>query len=67
MPDQEHTRPSSETRAEEERDAKVKAGADRTDGSTSETDDAKVDDDVAEHYEEMIELGADQKGEGRLP
>ena len=67
MPDHEHTRPSSETRAEEERDAKVKAGADRTDGSVSAADDAKVDEDVAEHYEEMIELGADQKGEGRLP
>ena len=26
-----------------------------------------VDDDVADHYEEMTELGAKDRGEGRLP
>lgn len=60
------TRPSSDTRAEEGRDAQVKAGADKIEGPDA-ADDAKVSDDVAENYEEALERGANQKGEGRLP
>lgn len=61
------TRPSSETRDEEARDAQVAAGADTKDLSHPAPDDAKVDKSVSEHEKEMAERGVDQKGEGRLP
>ena len=61
------TKPSRATREEEERDARVKAGADAIDDSTSPATDAEADPEVAEHYEEMTERGARQRGEGRLP
>jgi hypothetical protein len=60
------TRPSGETRAEEERDAQVKAGADKVEGPDAD-DRADVSDEVAENYEAALERGANQKGEGRLP
>ena len=66
MPDPSRTRPSDETRAEEARDAQVAPGADEVEGPDA-PDDAKVDESVAEHYEEMAERGANQRGEGRLP
>ena len=67
MAERSRTTPSGATRAEEERDAKVKAGADDTDAEGAENAPTEVGEGVAEHYEEMIERGADQKGEGRLP
>ena len=60
------TNPSRATRDEETRDAQVRAGADEIDESVS-VDDAEADPEVAEHYEEMTERGAKQRGEGRLP
>jgi hypothetical protein len=68
MADSSKTRPSDATRAEEARDAQVRAGADDVDPSApAPDDDAAVDPDVSEHYEDMIERGATQQGEGRLP
>jgi hypothetical protein len=61
------TRPSRETREEEERDAKVAAGPDKSGSEQLSADDAKADKDVAAHEKEMAERGAEQKGEGRLP
>jgi hypothetical protein len=62
------TRPSGATRAEEDRDARVQPGADtNTDSGDDERAPKNVDPDVAENYEEMIERGADQRGEGRIP
>jgi len=61
------TNPSRATRDEEARDANVAAGADRVDETALAETDAKADPDVAEHYEEMTERGAQQRGEGRLP
>jgi hypothetical protein len=66
MSDDPRTTPSKATREEEERDAEVKAGADKT-GGPAAADDATVSEDVAAHEKEMGELGANQKGEGRLP
>jgi hypothetical protein len=60
------TSPSDETRAEEARDAQRHSGADTTDGPQSPVA-GGVDEDVAEHYEEMADKGANQQGEGRLP
>jgi hypothetical protein len=64
------TRPSDETRAAEEADAQVHAQPD--DLPTPEEEAAaeragKPSPEVAEHYEEMTERGAEQKGEGRIP
>ena len=61
------TNPSRETRAEEARDARVEAGADEIDESAFPEQEPELDPDVAEHYEEMAERGAQQRGEGRLP
>lgn len=60
------TRPSRTTREEEARDAMVEGGSD-TGSAPIDGDDANIDRDVAEHYEEMAERGAEQEGEGRLP
>jgi len=69
MSDTSRTKPSRGTRAEEEKDARVSAGAQSvppdSDGDSTAT--AQSDPEVAEHYEEMIERGANQRGEGRLP
>ena len=68
MADSSKTRPSDATRAEEARDAQVPAGADAVDAAVPvPDDDTAADPEVAEHYEEMIERGATQEGEGRLP
>jgi len=61
------TKPSKATRAEEELDARVEAGADEIDESAFPKKDLDIDPEVAEHYEEMTERGAKQRGEGRLP
>ena len=67
MSDNPRTIPSRATRAEEVRDAKVQAGPDEPKETQLPRDNAPVDEDVAEHYEEMTERGASQPGEGRLP
>jgi hypothetical protein len=67
MAERSRTRPSGATRAEEERDARVEAGADDTADESADRAPREAGKDVAEHYEEMIERGADQQGEGRLP
>ena len=63
------TKPSPETRAAEREEATAAHDSDRapTPDEEAATADGKVDPDVAEHYEEMAERGADQKGEGRIP
>ena len=61
------TNPSQATRDEERRDAQVRAGADEIDESAIDTGNTELDPEVAEHYEEMTERGARQRGEGRLP
>jgi hypothetical protein len=64
------TRPSDETRAAEAEDARQQASADETptpDEEAAAERAGELDPEVAEHYEEMAERGARQKGEGRLP
>jgi ribosome-binding protein aMBF1 (putative translation factor) len=66
--DRSKTTPSGATRAEEDRDAQVKAGPDtNADSRDDDRAPADLDPEVAENYEEAIERGADQRGEGRLP
>ena len=67
MSNPKRTTPSSATHAEEARDARIEAGVDDADTDVAPTPSANPDHDVAEHYEDMIDLGADQRGEGRLP
>jgi hypothetical protein len=70
MPDPGTTpiRPDSATRAEEQQDAQVRAGADRppTDEEAHKAEQQSLDPDVAEHEREMAERGAHQEGEGRI-
>jgi hypothetical protein len=65
----EPTRPNAETRGAERAEAQAKHESDRA--PTPQEEDAAeaqgVDRDVAEHEEEMLERGANQRGEGRLP
>jgi hypothetical protein len=61
------TKPSKATRAEEDLDAQVHAGADEIDERAFPKKDPELEPEVAEHYEEMTERGAQQRGEGRLP
>jgi hypothetical protein len=63
-----HERPTKNTKATEKEDAAVKAGADRmpTEEEEQLAEQHQVDQDVAEHAEEMYERGANQKGEGRV-
>jgi hypothetical protein len=67
MTDKRRTSPSAETRSEEKRDAQVKAGPDEIDEKNFPSRDPELDPEVAEDYEEMTELGAQQRGEGRIP
>lgn len=70
MSDRPKTRPSGATRAEEDKDARVEAGVDKN-SDTADDDRAPtredLDPDVADNYEEAIERGAEQRGEGQLP
>ena len=70
MSDRSRTKPSSATRAEETKDARIESGAD-TDTDAGDADRAPTHDDldpeVAENYAEANERGANQRGEGRLP
>ena len=69
MTPSDHTRPSDATRNAEREDAATKSHADRepTEDEERRAESTKPDPEVAEHYEEMAERGANQKGEGRLP
>ena len=65
----EPTRPSEATRQAEREDAHTTAHADREPTADEEerAERQQLDPDVAEHEQEMVERGAQQKGEGRLP
>ena len=69
--DESRTVPSDETRAEEEREARVPSGNNaepRAGRGDREADPPEgVDEETAQHYREMTERGAQQQGEGRLP
>ena len=70
MADRDRTRPSRKTRDEERREAKDTADAGREPTPEEEEEAAdrnEPDEEVAEHYEEMTERGANQEGEGRVP
>lgn len=64
--------PTAETRAEEKRESGIVAGADRPPTPEEEhaaegaAPNAAAERSVAEHFEEMIELGAEVKGEGQV-
>ena len=67
---QDRTRPSAETRAAEAREAKDTADAGRPPSADEERaadGNPPTSPEVAEHYEEMVERGAKQRGEGRVP
>ena len=68
MENGDRTRPSSETREEEKQDAQVSAHADRepTAEEAERADEIEPDPEAAEHYKEMAERGAKQRGEGRI-
>jgi len=66
---EEHTRPDAATRAAEAEEAKTTAQADRAPTPEEEkiADGLELDPEVAKHEEEMLEKGANAKGEGKLP
>jgi hypothetical protein len=63
------TRPNEATRKAEREEAQTPTRADRE--PTPQEEEAAerndLDEGVPEHYEEMAQRGAEQKGEGRLP
>ena len=65
----ETTRPNRETREAERREARTPPGPGPEPEASDEdaADEHETDEDVREHYEEMTERGAHQKGEGRVP
>ena len=69
---EEHTRPDAATRAaeaDEADEAQARARADRepTAEEAKIAEGLQLDPEVAEHEEEMLEKGANAKGEGQLP
>lgn len=63
-----HTVPSGATRAAERDEAEVTAGADRAPTPDEEAAaPTEVTDEQRAHAEEMLERGAHQQGEGRIP
>ena len=64
-----HTRPTDPTRQSEVRVARAEhpPGRDPTPDEENAAEQHRTDAAVAEHYREMTERGANQKGEGRLP
>jgi hypothetical protein len=60
---------SEATRKAEAADAEARHGAERpvTDEDEQSGEDRSVDPDVRAHYQEMVELGAEEVGEGRIP
>jgi hypothetical protein len=67
MPDT--TRPTPTTRAAERAEAEAHAQPDRmpTPAEEEKAEENTLDPEVSEHEREMLERGANQKGEGRLP
>ena len=65
----ERERPSPATREAERAEAEKGAGSDRMPTEPEERDAERndIDDDVREHEQEMLERGASQEGEGRIP
>jgi hypothetical protein len=63
------TRPSRETRDAQREEADQKAGADRmpTEDEERLAEERTTDESVAEREVEMLENGAHQRGEGRVP
>jgi hypothetical protein len=63
-----HTKPNNATRQADEQAAAAEHGAPQTPTAEEEraADSNAVEPDVAEHYEDMVERGARQKGEGRI-
>jgi hypothetical protein len=63
------TRPSAETHAAERAEAQQSAGADRAPTADEEAraDALELAPDVVAHEEDMLERGAHQEGEGKLP
>lgn len=64
----EHSEVDDETKAADERDSVTAHRADRPPTPEEEAiaDELTLDPEVAEHYEEMNEIGANVKGEGRI-
>jgi len=64
-----HTRPSSETRAEEAQEAQRAHTADRpaTEEEEAAAEGNPLDPAVAKSFKEAAERGAAEKGEGRIP
>lgn len=69
MSDGKPTRPSNDTRATEREDAQQEHKPDREPTPDEEriADQLQPDPKVSEEYEEAMERGANQKGEGRVP
>jgi hypothetical protein len=66
----EETKPDERTRAAEAADSQTHAAPDEPPTPEEEAAAERAGspgDDVAEHYKEMTQRGAKQKGEGRLP
>jgi hypothetical protein len=65
----EPTRPTARTRDAERTEAEVHAQPDRlaTPEEEEKADENELDPDVADHEREMLERGASQRGEGRVP
>ncbi|HZP27914.1 MAG TPA: hypothetical protein VFC99_03090 [Acidimicrobiia bacterium] len=63
------TRPSADTRAAEEHEARRPPGADRepTPDEEARAEENELSESVVEHEKEMAERGARQRGEGRIP
>lgn len=68
MSDRSPTTPNNDTRATEREDAREQAGPDREPTPEEEkiAEQLRSDPKVSKSYEEAIERGADQKGEGRV-
>jgi len=64
-----HTEISDATRQAEAEESQAPHVADRpaTPEEDAAPDEAEVDEDVRAHYREMVELGAQEGGEGRIP
>jgi hypothetical protein len=64
-----HTTPNDATRQADRDALKAEHGAPQAPSSDEEqaADANQVDGGVKEHYEDMVERGAHQQGEGRLP
>lgn len=69
MSEREHTRPNRGTEAAERDDAEASHAADRMPTPEEEevAESLLPDESVAEHEREMLERGAHQRGEGRIP